>query len=1042
MIRKQEIELERSAGNTQSGASGSGSVSRQDWQKYALAAVVTIATFFLRQCLGPWIGSDRPVLILFEIPVVISAYAGGMGPALLSTILIGVGIPYFVLPPVHSFAVARPVDLMQWALMIACAGLISIMSGMLYRSRRAAEANARLQAATIASIGGGIISTDASGRVAFLNGEAERLTGWTSDEAVGRQLNDVCRMVDSETRKPREISCLETRERVLERHLLVSRDGGETPVDGRCSRIRMADGTLNGAVLVLSDRSLERQAEQDLRESEHKYRTLFLNMSQGAFYQRADGRLIDANPAAMEIFGLGLAEFLGTTSEDPRWHVVREDGSSFPGAEHPSMVALKTGKPVRNVVAGIWNPGREQYVWAVINAIPQFRPGAVLPCQVFVTLHDVTEARRAEQQLRTSEQHFRSLVESAPDAIFIHTRGRFAYLNKAAADLFGAGSAEQLVGTPVIDRLHPDCHGLISERMRLLTEDKRPVPKLEHQYVRLDGSPVDVQASGVPFPYEGTDGALVFVRNISEQKQAEAALVASEASYRDLSRQFNAVLEGIPDSVSLISTDLEVVWANSSAIAEMDTHKPYVPGMHCYDLWHGRIEPCKPCPMMDSLTKVEPVAHFVSSKDGKAWEFRLIPLKDDSGVPTHIIRVARDITEHQKLEAQLREAQKMEAVGTLAGGIAHDFNNILAPIIGYTEMVMEEIPELSSTRHDLDQILRAAYRARDLVKQILAFSRRGPEQQFVPIEVSVVVKEVLKLLRASLPATIAIKQRIQTGMAIADPTQIHQIVVNLCTNAAHAMQDKGTLDVSLEPVTLGPADLAELSLPDLSQGSYLRLTVADTGHGMDPETIQRIFEPYFTTKEVGKGTGLGLAVVHGIVKGHGGEIRARSQPGQGSVFEVYLPMLATETAGTADETSVLPRGTERLLMVDDERMIVDLAARILGQLGYSVTAMTNPHDALDLFRKQPLDFDLIVTDYTMPGLTGIDLASEVLKTSPRMPIILCTGFSDRISNEAARSEGIVEMAIKPLDRRELAQLVRRVLDANILDHAEAGPASR
>ncbi|MFP5213948.1 MAG: ATP-binding protein, partial [Acidobacteriota bacterium] len=304
----------------------------------------------------------------------------------------------------------------------------------------------------------------------------------------------------------------------------------------------------------------------------------------------------------------------------------------------------------------------------------------------------------------------------------------------------------------------------------------------------------------------------------------------------------------------------------------------------------------------------------------------------------------------------------------------------------------------------------------------------GEDQLLSPIDISLICKEALKLLRASLPTTIEIRQHIERCVALAEATQIHQVIVNLCTNAAQAMGDKGLLDVSLNTVELGSEDLRMLPGLTLAPGPYLRLRVADSGHGMDAQTMQRIFEPYFTTKETGKGTGLGLAVVHGIVKRHGGEIHVRSHPAEGSVFDVYLPPAKLGSRVPIAASESLPTGTERILIVDDEAMIAEMGARMLAKLGYRMTAKTSSSEALHLFRCHPEDFDLVITDFTMPEMTGIELAGEMRKVKPQIPIILCTGFSDKVSETAVAELGRAEFAMKPLGVGSLARLVRSILD--------------
>lgn len=417
-------------------------------------------------------------------------------------------------------------------------------------------------------------------------------------------------------------------------------------------------------------------------------------------------------------------------------------------------------------------------------------------------------------------------------------------------------------------------------------------------------------------------------------------------------------------------------------------------------------------------------------KDGTVYEEEasISPIRDAGGHITNYVAVKRDVTEEVRLERQLRQAQKLEAVGTLAGGIAHDFNNILAAVIGYTELASMDVPEESVAKINLKKILKSSLRARDLVTQILSFSRQT-EQEKVPIQVQPIVKEALKLLRASLPATIEIQQNIDedAGIIKADVTQIHQVLMNLCTNAAHAMEEAGDLlEVSLTKIELGPGDGA--IYPDLRPGIFVRLTVRDTGCGMDRATLDRIFEPYFTTKEPDQGTGMGLAVVHGIVMSHGGAIRVKSAPGEGTSFDVLFPRVESEAAHEGEDMEALPKGSERILFVDDEEALTDLGRQILERLGYEVECFTNSPEALERFKEKPDHFDLLVTDTTMPQMTGEVLVQKVRQIRPDIPVILCTGYSERVDEERARELGIDEFAMKPMEADHLAKAVRRVLD--------------
>jgi len=385
--------------------------------------------------------------------------------------------------------------------------------------------------------------------------------------------------------------------------------------------------------------------------------------------------------------------------------------------------------------------------------------------------------------------------------------------------------------------------------------------------------------------------------------------------------------------------------------------------------------------------------------------------------------------EKYRLHEQLQQAQKMEAIGTLAGGIAHDFNNILSAIIGFSELAINEAPKETKLYENMEQVLKAGHRAKDLVKQILAFSRKGAQEE-KPVSVVPIVEEVLKLLQASLPATIEIRQSYGTdlGAVMADPTQLHQVLMNLCTNAAHAMREKGgVLDVKLSRIDLDSEFAAIHTV--VKPGPHVKLTVSDTGHGMSPEVLKKIFEPYFTTKERGEGTGMGLAVVLGIVESYGGTITAKSELGKGAAFDVLIPILDATAEKKYEEPKMLPSGTERILFVDDEQFLIDIADQMLTRLGYNVTTRISSVEALKLFESDPDRFDLVITDMDMPNMSGDSLAQTLIKIRSDIPIILCTGYSDRIDKKRAKGLGIKAFAMKPIVMRDVAVIVRKVLDS-------------
>ncbi len=416
-------------------------------------------------------------------------------------------------------------------------------------------------------------------------------------------------------------------------------------------------------------------------------------------------------------------------------------------------------------------------------------------------------------------------------------------------------------------------------------------------------------------------------------------------------------------------------------------------------------------------------------KDETAFdaEMTVSPIQGSSGRVSNYVAVIRDITEQLRLEGQLRQAQKMEAVGTLAGGIAHDFNNILAAIIGFTEMCLERVTE-AVTRRRMEQVLKAGIRGRELVRQILTFSRKSGHERS-PVSMRLIVDDTVNLLRASLPSSIEIHCSVTTrsDVVLAEPNQLQQVLMNLSTNAAHAMAGgPGTLTIALSEFSFAlPMDAPH---PDLNPGTYVRLSVHDTGAGIDRSVLNRIFDPFFTTKKPGEGTGLGLSVVHGIVRGHGGAVTVESEPGKGATFHVFLPRTDT-TSGDVDALEPkTPTGRERILFVDDEPALVEMGREVLESLGYQVTATTDPLDALRMFREQPDAFDLVITDQTMPQTTGIHLAKELITLRGDLPVILSSGHTD-LDRETASRNGIRAVVSKPLTRAETARSIRAVLDA-------------
>ena len=521
--------------------------------------------------------------------------------------------------------------------------------------------------------------------------------------------------------------------------------------------------------------------------------------------------------------------------------------------------------------------------------------------------------------------------------------------------------------------------------------------------------------------------------NALENKKTRQALQESEERLR-------TVYETFPDPVTIIQAeDGRCVDINSAFTRLTGWTTEDVIGKTAADLnvWYNPQEREKLTTAIARDGKIENLETKFRLKDGSIitalMSAVLIRLKDKP----HILTITRDISdlksaqkERKQLRTQLIQAQKMEAIGTLAGGIAHDFNNILGAIIGYAEMALYDTKKDSMEHYNIDQVLKAGHRAKDLVKQILAFSRKSEQDKKI-ISLTPVIEEALKLLRASLPTTIEIRQNIEPGLnaIFADPTQMHQVIMNLCTNSAHAMGERGgILNVELHNVDLDPQKAVQY--PELNSGPYVRLSIIDTGHGMDSATMDRIFDPYFTTKEQDKGTGMGLAVVHGIIKGHGGGIRVQSKHGKGTRFDILFPVIGKQMESETEELKALPTGNEHILFIDDEETLIDLGESMLKKLGYRVETRTRPNEALEIFGAAPDRFDLVISDMTMPGMTGDILAAELMKIRSDIPVIICTGYSERIDEQKAGDLGIKGFIMKPFTIRGLSKTVRAVLDQN------------
>lgn len=527
---------------------------------------------------------------------------------------------------------------------------------------------------------------------------------------------------------------------------------------------------------------------------------------------------------------------------------------------------------------------------------------------------------------------------------------------------------------------------------------------------------------------ELTDTNRKLNRKIHEYEQAEKAAHKSEAEYQDL-------YNNAPDMYGSVEAKTgKILKCNQRMLAGLGYREEELIGRSIFDfLTPESVEYARkkiaPLTVKNGMLHEEELR--VQRKDGSIMDISMNTrtMHDEDGDISFVISSWRDISEKKKLESRLHQTQRLEAIGALAAGIAHDFNNILSIICGFTELAISDAatnPAIN-LQDDFQEILTACGRAKDLVQQILTFSR-PTDTEFKPVKVKVIIKEVVNFLRSTLPATIEIRTDIKSNsLVLGDPTQIHQIMMNLCTNAEHAMRKKGNeLRVELNDVEF---DGAKAVLQGVRPGRYLNLTIGDEGYGMTAETLERLYDPFFTTKKPGEGTGLGMSVVHGIVKNHKGVIHVSSRPGEGSTFNIYLPIInQKQRPGETEPQAAVPTGTEHILIIDDEPDLVKMNRRMLESLGYRVEARVSSIEALELFKADPARFDLVVTDMTMPNMTGEELAREFLSIRATIPIIICTGFSNDMDEKKARDMGCRAFLRKPILKEKLAETIRDVID--------------
>ncbi len=640
---------------------------------------------------------------------------------------------------------------------------------------------------------------------------------------------------------------------------------------------------------------------------------------------------------------------------------------------------------------------------------------------------EVDERKQAEEDLRKSKNFLQSIIDGFPESLMvINPDYSIALANRSVRE--SIREKEQAVNCLNCYQINHNLNTPCDEAeypcpVRQVLATKAPARVTHTHHYKKDGNEIIVDVIAVPLLDDAGNVIQIIQssRDITERKQAEEERI-----------RLSTAVEQADEAMTIVGSDGIIQYVNPVSEQLMGYSRDELIGKNMLDFERSSDQQQRYKEIWEAINRGSVWGGHVTEKkkDGSNCKLYVTvsPVRDQSGKITSFVSIGRDITKETELEEQLRQSQKMEAIGTLAGGIAHDFNNILAAIIGYTELSLADSLDGKTVRSNLEQILQSSMRARDLVKQILAFSRRSGHER-KSLELHSVIKEAVKLLRASIPTTIDIRldTNVQDATVMADPTQIHQVIMNLGTNAADAMQENGgVLEMKLSQVALNAETVK--AFHDLQPGTYVKLAVRDTGPGIDPSVVDRIFEPFFTTKKIDRGTGMGLAVVYGIVKSHGGDITVESEAGKGSTFHVLLPKAENAIKEKKAGVKSLPTGNEHILFVDDEDVLVDVGKKILESLGYNVIAEKRSAEALETFRNDPDKFDIVITDQTMPDMTGYDLAKELIRIKPDVPIVLCTGFSENVSSEKAKAVGIKEFLMKPINRKNMAETIRKVLD--------------
>jgi len=774
-----------------------------------------------------------------------------------------------------------------------------------------------------------------------------------------------------------------------------------------------------------------KRAEEALASREEELRATLYSIGDAVISTDIEGRVVRMNPVAEQLTGWTKGEAAGqpldevfrTVSEETRRqvespvaHVLRE--GMVVRLDHNTLLIAKDGKETPIDVSGAPILDPEGNVSGVV-----------------LVFQDQTDCKRAEEALRQERDRAKKYLELAGVMfVALDSKGEVTLINRKGCEILGCRQ-EEVLGKNWFDHFLPEKEkAKVKSVFRKLMSGKiKAAEYCENPAITKKGEQRFISWHNTVL--RDGDGRVIGIlsagEDVTERKQTLDALKDSEERLR-------IMFEFAPDAYYI--SDMKGMFLDGNRAAEelSGYKKEELVGKNFLKLKLLRPAQLKKAARLLARNvrgqPTGPDEFIFNRKDGTQVPVEIMTFPVKIKGKRCVLGIARDITEQKHVQEAMRasqekiqQIQKIEALGALAGGVAHDFNNVLTSIIGYTELAMDEAPAGTTMHSNLQEVFKAGQRGKGLVNQILTFSRmKKPEKSL--LDIALILKEVIKLLRPSLPDTIDILGNIASdSWVMADPTQVHQVIMNLFSNAVDAMRSGGgILEVGLSDVEVSEEDAG--LIPELKTGAYVKLSVRDTGCGMDEDTREKIFEPFFTTKKPGEGTGMGLSVLLGIVKAHGGGVTVYSEPGRGSTFNVYLPRSNDKGEKEEERAAALPSGRERILLVDDDEPIANLGRRVLESLGYQVVAMTDPVEALRVFQRRPRSFDLLITDVMMPEMPGDELVRKIQKIRPELPVVLCSGYTNRVSVEKAQAMGISAFLMKPVLKRTLAETVRQVLD--------------